>query len=64
MQENQVHNIDGWRVTMPAHWQLYVDAQAKPPQYIIQEPYNRLLVFFSSCTFKDENNGGEPEPGS
>ncbi len=64
MQENQVYNIDGWQVTMPAHWQFYVDAQAKPPQYIFQEPYNRLVVCFSSCTFQDESSSGVPEPGS
>lgn len=59
---NRIHNIDGWQVTLPAHWQLLVDAQASPPQYIFQEPYGRLVVCVSSCTFQDESSSGVPEP--
>lgn len=59
---NKIHNIDGWQVTMPAHWQLLVDAQAMPPQYIFQEPYGRLLVCVSSCTFQDASASGVPAP--
>lgn len=65
LEGKQVHNIDGWQVTLPAHWQLVVDAQARPPQYIFQEPYNRLIVCVSSCTFHDETSrSGVPEPGA
>lgn len=65
LEGKQVHNIDGWQVTLPAHWQLVVDAQARPPQYIFQEPYNRLIVCVSSCNFHDETSrSGVPEPGA
>lgn len=59
---NRIYNIDGWQVTFPSHWQLVVDVQASPPQYIFQEPYGRLIVCVSSCTFQDFSNSGVPEP--
>ncbi len=39
-----------------------MDATAHPPQYIFQEPYGRLLICASSCTFQDESPSGVPEP--